>query len=199
MIIGVGVEGPADRAFWDKVLHKHFRTMKFDVRSMNGREKLIRQSPQLLDTFRDAHYTAGFILVDGDDLLCPSMVLQEFDKQIQVESRRPLDQRFLFICVAIRELEAWLLADQDAVCSVLSSANYKAPDDTSTLNADKILKELWRKQYGNSAFNKIDFARSIAQKFSPASASLHSPSFQYFWGRLGSDRFIGKTKRKKKL
>ncbi len=42
-IIGVGVEGPSDLQFWHKVLHKHFRGHKFDVRNMKNRDKLIRE------------------------------------------------------------------------------------------------------------------------------------------------------------
>ena len=56
---GVGVEGPSDRIFWEKVLHKYFRRSRFDVRAMKTRDKLIRESPLLLETFRSAHYDAG--------------------------------------------------------------------------------------------------------------------------------------------
>ena len=37
MRIGVGVEGPSDLAFWDKVLHKHFPGVRFDIRNMKDR------------------------------------------------------------------------------------------------------------------------------------------------------------------
>ena len=45
MKIGVGVEGPSDRAFWDKVLHKYFPGVRFDIRNMKTRDKLIRADP----------------------------------------------------------------------------------------------------------------------------------------------------------
>ena len=75
MTFGVGVEGPSDYQFWHKVLHKHFRGCRFDVRNMKNRDKLIRETPKLLETFRDCHYTAGFILVDRDDDPCPGSVM----------------------------------------------------------------------------------------------------------------------------
>ena len=34
MKIGIGVEGPSDRLFWDKMLHKHFPDCYFDIRNM---------------------------------------------------------------------------------------------------------------------------------------------------------------------
>ena len=95
MTIGVGVEGPSDRAFWDKVLHKHFPGVHFDIRNMNSRGKLIRQTPRLLDTFRSLHYAAGFILVDRDKDPCIAAILQRFDEVSREEARRPADERYL--------------------------------------------------------------------------------------------------------
>ena len=40
MTVGVGVEGPSDRDFWDKVLHKNFPVVRFDVRNMKNKERL---------------------------------------------------------------------------------------------------------------------------------------------------------------
>ena len=64
MTFGVGVEGPSDKHFWDKVLHKHFKGHSFDVCNMKNRDKLIRETPRLLNQFQNMRYAAGFILVD---------------------------------------------------------------------------------------------------------------------------------------
>ena len=184
MIIGVGVEGPSDRTFWDKVLHKHFRGVRFDVRNMKNRCQLIRETPRLLETFRGAHYAAGFILLDRDDTPCSTGVIDEFDRHIQSEARRPIEQRYLFICVAIRELEAWLLADAQAITAILPTAQYTPPPETAVLNAEVEIKGLWRQHHGSAAFNKIDFARRMAPKFSPTEAQKRSSSFTHFWTRI---------------
>ena len=189
MKIGVGVEGASDRAFWDKVLHKHFPGVCFDIRSMNTRDKLIRDTHRLLDAFRSLHYAAGFILVDRDRDPCIAAVLQWFDAAIQQEARRPEDARYLSVCVAIRGLEAWFLADAAAIKALLPRASYAAPSDTASLNPKRTLKSLWQQQYGrNSSPNKIGFARMIAPKFDPEAARRHSASFTYFWSRLTAAR-----------
>jgi hypothetical protein len=184
MKVGVGVEGPSDRKFWDKVLHKHFRNVTFDIRNMKDRQKLIRETPRLLQFFRDAHYDAGIILVDRNDSLCVTEVISEFEEQIRSEARKQVQVRYLHICVAIRELEAWFLADAEAVNAVLPNVNCKPSNETGSLNAERILRDLWKKQYPNTAFNKIDFAGKIAPKFKPEEARAHSRSFEYFWARI---------------
>lgn len=185
MRIGVGVEGPSDRAFWEKVLHKHFPGVRFDIHSMKTREKLIRETPHLLETFRSLHYAAGFILVDRDKDRCIAAVLQRFDAATQQEARQPESGRYLSVCVAIRGLEAWLLADATAIKALLPQASYTAPNDTASLNPGQTLKSLWQQQYGrNSIHNKIGFASLMAPQFNPEAARQHSASFTYFWSRL---------------
>ena len=185
MTIGIGVEGPSDRAFCYKVLADQFPKIEFDIRSMNNRDKLIRESPRLIDAFRSAHYTASFIVLDRNSSPCISSVLSEFDQQVRSEARKPLDERTVFICIAIRELEAWYLADEMAINKILDKSNYTAPMDTGTINAEKELQRLWMLHY-SVALNKIDFAKRIATIFQPDSAVKHSASFSYFWNRISS-------------
>jgi hypothetical protein len=185
--IGVAVEGPSDKKFWEKVLRKHFpRPVVFPpIRAMGGREKLIQATPKLLDDFRGARYHAGFILVDRDDSLNVQAVLAEFDESIQVEARKPITERYLFICVAVRELEGWFLADEPAINVVFPKAKYRAPQETGVLNAEKKLREFWEKHH-QTAFNKLTVAEEMAKKFSPEEAQNRSDSFKHFWKRLQS-------------
>jgi hypothetical protein len=99
MKFGLGVEGPSDLAFWDKVLHKHFPGCRFDIRNMKNRVKLIRATPILYESFKDLHYQAGFILVDRDDDPCATAVLDLFDSTLHPILRKPVAERFLFICM----------------------------------------------------------------------------------------------------
>ena len=186
--LGIGVEGPSDREFWSKVLPKHFRHASFDVRSMNGCRTLIREAPRLLDMFRDLHYAAGFLLIDYDKVFrdggsCPVSVLREFDPRVQDEARQPLEKRFLSVCVAVRGVEAWYLADATAIGHVLPRASYAVPPETGDLGGDT-LKELWRHQHQRTAFNKIRFAKEMAPLFRPDAARVYSHSFAHFWDRI---------------
>ncbi len=185
MTVGVGVEGPSDFQFWHKVLHKHFRGCRFDVRNMKNRDKLIRETPKLLDTFRDCHYTAGFILVDQDDDPCLDSVFNLFDAAIRTAARLPdKTARFLHVCVAIEELESWYLADAVAINAVIPGAVWSAPADTGSVDKGTV-RSLVRHRLGrNASFNEIDFAKSIAPKFDPTRARPHSASFRYFWELL---------------
>ena len=112
-------------------------------------------------------------------------VLRRFDDLIQEEARKPEDERYLFICVAIKGLEAWYLADPSAINTLLPRADYVAPDETAMLNPKQELKALWKKQFGeNAAPNKIGFAQIMAPRFNPEEGRKRSASFDYFWVRV---------------
>lgn len=187
MTIGVGVEGPSDFQFWHKVLHKHFQGCRFDVRMMKNREKLIRETPKLLETFRDCHYRAGFILVDLDDDPCLKSVFELFDETARAAARLPDKQsRFLHVCIAVKELESWFLADAEAVKSVIPGSSWDPPDDTRVLGKGR-LRSLFKTNLGRQmSFNEINFAKTIAPVFKPARACSHSASFAYFWSLVAS-------------
>ena len=184
MTIGVGVEGPSDFQFWVKVLHKHFRGYRFDVRNMKNRDKLIRETPRLMENFRACGYAAGFTLVDMDDDPCVSSVVNLFDDAVKSIARAgERSARHFHVCVAVKEIESWYLADATAIQTVMPGCEWdKAPDDTSRVAKGR-LRKLYKAHFGRkSSFNEIAFAKDIASKFSPTRAMPHSASFRYFWG-----------------
>ena len=183
--IGVGVEGPSDQKFWRRFLHRAFPGRLFDVRNMKNRHKLIASAPRLLATFREAGYAAGVIILDLDENPCVGDVRSFFDEDLRREFRRAMEERYLHLCVAIKELESWFLADCEAVSKLLPEAEYRLPADTCIWGAGK-LKELWKQQYGGRlvAFNKIDFADRIAPLFCVERAKEHSASLRIAWERI---------------
>ena len=182
MTIGVGVEGPSDFQFWDKLLHKYFRGCRFDVRNMKNRDKLIRESPRLLESFRDCHYTAGFVLVDLDDDPCLGSVLDLFDAPTRQAARLPdKAARFFHVCVAVKEIESWYLADAGAINAIIPRCNWKPASDTRTVAKGKLRALVKGLERRNASFNEIDFAKQIATRFRPDNARPHSASFRYFW------------------
>jgi hypothetical protein len=178
MKFGVGVEGPSDLAFWDKVLHKSFPGCRFDIRNMKNREKLIRETPVLYESFKDLHYNGGFILVDRDDDPCVTAVLNLFEEAMRSVFRKPQAERFLFLSVAVKEIESWYLADEQAIKAVIKGCTYTAPAETGTFAKGKV-KQLIREHRGPTAgFNELGFAKEIAPKFGPARAVMRSQSFK---------------------
>lgn len=183
--IGIGVEGPSDHHFWNKVLHKHFPGWRFDVRMMKNRDKLIRESPKLLEAFQSLHYQAGFVLIDLDDDPCIAEIVSLFDTSIQHQRQEQKRlERFFHVCVTKKELEAWLLADAHAIQAVISGSDYEAPEDTATYGKGKLQRHIRAVHGRHATFNEISFARDIAPKFSPSRARRHSTSFEYFWALL---------------
>ena len=152
---------------------------------MKNRHKLISDAPRLLATFRDAGYAAGIIILDLDTNPCVEDVRSLFDEVLRREFQKAMEERYLHLCVAIKELESWFLADYEAVRRVLPAAAYKLPGNTCIWGAGK-LKELWKQQYGGRlvAFNKIDFAARIAPLFCVERAKEHSASLRTAWERI---------------
>lgn len=140
----------------------------------------------MVAAFRDAGCSATFIPVDRNDTLCVRAVIDEFDESCRSAACIPPVDRYVHICVAIREFEAWLLADGDAISAVLPEIQYDVPEDTGSINAERTLKQLWRSRHKQSAFSKVEFAMGMAPNFSPDRAKQHSASFSYFWERLTS-------------
>ena len=185
MKIGVGVEGPSDFQFWSKVLPKHFRGFQFDIRNLKNRDKLIRATPDLLDEFRSLSRHAAFILVDGDSDPCVTSTLDCFDAATRAEAAKPLPVRFLHLCVAVKRMECWLLADAHAIQGAISGAVWSAPSDTSSCHGKNEIKRLLQSRTKAAVgYNEIEFAKTIAPKFVPGRAQNHSGSFDYFWTRM---------------
>jgi hypothetical protein len=158
---------------------------------MQNRAKLIRETPDLIEQFKDARYHAAIILVDADEDVCIAQVRERFDENVKSEFDRQRVDRFLILAVAQRNLEHWFLADQTAIQTLLPRAQYNPPADTSTLPR-RLLHDLWRQQYGTSAaFNKPAFAGQVGPKFTPETSRSRSRSFDYFWNFL--EQWIAST------
>lgn len=179
--IGVGVEGPSDRLFWMKLLHRHFPGRRFEVHNMTNRPRLIRDAGRLLDAFRGAHYSAGVLVLDTDKEPCVEALISLFDERVQVELRRPHLDRFLFLGIARPKIESWYLADVEAIRDLFPASNYNPPIGTK-VHAKGKLNELCRN--AGSGYNEILFAELIGTKFDPLRARERSTSFRVAWERI---------------
>lgn len=186
MTFGVGVEGPSDRTFWNKVLHRSWPGMRFDIRAMKSRENLISRTPELLDQFRSSHYRGALIILDRDKDPCVTSVLDLFTSAMRKEARRPLEDRYLHVMVAVKGIESWYLADAEGLRGALPKCVYEAPEEAAGLNSKNELTALLQMEYGkNTGYNKVTLASLLAPHFRPERALDHSQSFRHFWQRLG--------------
>jgi hypothetical protein len=191
--IGVAVEGPSDLIFWDRVLGRQFagQSCLFRIRSLGGRDRLIREAPNLTDDYRKAGYHSAFFILDADKAPCAPDVLALFDEAFRSEVMQPaIADRFAQVCIAFRELESWVLADAACIQNLLGCTSYSAPLLDAQPSGKAKLLRLCREYSAISAgLEDRDFARQAAGFFAPENARLHSSSFARFWRRL-SDRVL---------
>lgn len=182
--IAVAVEGPSDAIFWDKVLHRSFTGVRFNIRDLKGLPKLLAAAASLFDTFRDARYDALFYLVDADDAPCVSEVRGNFDDRLTTTLTAPKADRWSFLSIAFRDLESWYFADRLALLEALGNLSSTPPpsDGRKATLAAYIRHESGRRL----GYDERQFAAKMAVHFDPARARQTSPSFDYFWSCLQS-------------
>lgn len=188
MIIGVGVEGISDFYFWDKVLHKYFRGAKFQIRNLKTKQKLIRETPSLIDEFKDLGFDACFIILDCDKTPglqqpCFVKVKELFEKMVQIECHRDQSDRFAYVCISVKKIESWYFADEKAVQNVFGDSSFKVVGKTDDIPVGKLFEKLKSNiEYRSS--KKPMIAKKMSAVFNPNRAIRHSDSFRYFWENL---------------
>ena len=149
-----------------------------DVIDIDGKGNL-KQSSTRMDTqvqlLRDAGAEWVIVLRDMDNTDSFDAVKQEVYRASDVKT-----------CVAVRELEAWFLADSETL-STLFQANFKHDSPETVLKPFELLVAL-RKQYTNRGIgDKKVFARTmLANGFTTERAAQHPncPSARYFLTKL---------------
>jgi hypothetical protein len=186
--IGVGVEGPSDKAFWEKVLHRSFPGCLFKIVNLSGKIPLARTAPDVAERFRNSGYAAAFFLLDADKLPCASSALELFDESFRKTAfRQPVQSRFAHVVVAIRELESWVLADESCMRELLNYPEYEAPSLEEKAGGKARFQQLCREHRGPiSGLDDRELAGRAGSRFSPTRARKHSRSFDYFWTRLAA-------------
>lgn len=186
--VGVVVEGPSDLMFWHRLLGRMFSSQGwwFDIRNLKGGDRVIQQAPELANAFRKAGYHSAIFIVDADKAPCPTTILARFDERFLRDTRsQPPASRFAHVFVAVRELESWVLADEECMRLLLEFPGYQVPAAGAPPAGKAKLLRLCR-EHGAAASGMQDhqFARQAAGGFDPLRASEHSPSFAHFWERL---------------
>lgn len=134
---------------------------------------------------------ALFIILDNDD-----KDTELFRRELEVVAKKKNISIDYIFCIAVEEVEAWLLGDRDALFQAYPNANKR---NLSIYHQDSIcgtwerLAEVvrpgWLKKirkenmpYSEIGMEKSKWAREIGSYMRPENNS--SPSFQYFWGAV---------------
>jgi hypothetical protein len=176
--VGFIVEGHCEKAVLGSAgfhvfLSKAGVTNVYDVQNVKGKDNLLTDTAtSLAQILRDKGATHILVLRDLDDL--PDR------ETAQKEVIRAID---LSVCVAVRELEAWFLADSDTLSAIFkTSFFFEHPEQES--NPFETLNQLSRQfRQGRGIDDKRKFTNlMLANGFSIEKAAEHPncPSARYF-------------------
>lgn len=157
VVLGIVVEGTSDLIFL-KQNAPWWRQKGFvlKVRQAQGRPRLIRDAQKHLDLLRQqgCHYV--LFLLDQDQDPCAPATARRL-----ANLRREPD---VLVCVCVRELEAWFLADGQALQVATGTTFSHLPTD-SLRDAKAQLKRLFQRRIGKFP-TEVEMARRIAPHFS---------------------------------
>src|SRR2546425_5916713 len=182
--IALAVEGPSDSA----VLETLCRRAGHDVRAgmAEGKAHLFQKFDKILGVLEAGFHPTHFLVVADlhPEVDCP----KDAD-----EWRTAIRKRFprAKLCLSIWELEAWLLADPDAVAEVLRLRTFRHPnpDAIGGQKPSEVLEDLYRRTLGYGrgvAYDKEADGRTLAEVIDFETAARNSPSFGHFLRTLKS-------------
>ncbi|MGM9510844.1 DUF4276 family protein [Larkinella sp. GY13] len=185
MRIGIIVEGFSERivlkspAFTD-LLQRNSLELVSDVVNLKGKGNLNTQRMQSqVQLLRDLGAETILVLRDLDDMPCITSAKQEVYQAADVK-----------ICIAVKELEAWFLADSKTLSNVFRT-NFYFDKPEEEANPSYTLSQLSLNYTNRGASDKKLFAMTMNRNgFSIENAANHPhcPSANYFLTKLQSLR-----------
>ncbi len=116
--IGLVVEGPTDKAFFGS-LNSWFQELGFLplITKSSGRDHMIRDAEKHLRLHRAKGCVLVLFCLDQNDDACPPETAERL-ATVRSESD-------VLVVVMARELEAWLLADEEAIRTASGKEDYR--------------------------------------------------------------------------
>jgi hypothetical protein len=183
MPVNVLVEGPTDEPVARKLL-EHVGLEVGTIYGRKGKAYLLERVPIYNQA---AHFTPWFVLVDLDmDEQCPSQAIQHW------LSHPASCMRFR---VAVRSVEAWLMADRESMASFLAVSTSKIPQQPDlepnpkqtliniarTSRSKSIREDLVPRQGSGAKVGPLYLTRLTdftTQQWEPAKGAMHSQSLR---------------------
>jgi hypothetical protein len=155
---------------------------------LGGSGGIKKKAPSFLEMARGGLYT--FILTDLDSEECPPTLIRKWFPTVGDPALLPKETVFR---VAVREVEAWILADRDAFAKFMGIPKANFPEFPDDLDDPKqhllgVLRRKGRKKRhremlprGNAHIGpgyNAEICRFIEKKWSPLRAAAKSPSLR---------------------
>ncbi len=173
--IGIVVEGKSEEVLF-RELRPWFQRRGKTLVIINAQERprLIQDARRHLQALRLKGCSQIVFLLDQEDDECPPATASRLNTV-----REEAD---VLVCVAARKMEAWLLADTEAVRQATQQEFQDLPTD-SLVQPDERLKELFRRRYGRS-WSKVEMVKAFSSWLDLARAARGNRSAQRFLNRL---------------
>lgn len=177
LTFGVVVEGIYDEAVLKELIQKCIANgVEVIGRPCGSRDKLLKMFPGILEEFRyvkgGTHVDKAIVIRDADNK-SPAELIKKMETKVSNRSY-PFHRKLL---VAVQKLEAWLLADENAISAITGKkvARVQNPEDLS--DPKERLNRLL-------SAAKISYTAEVARKIA-ASAKVETiesrcPSFKKF-------------------
>lgn len=179
MVLGIVVEGRSDKEFCQKLfrpwlIQQGYRSIRVVV--PGDRSRLIRDAQKHYDTLSLQGCIRVLFLLDQDHDECPPITANLINVR----------EDNILVCVAARALEAWLLADSDAVNSATGHPPPRGRTDTIQ-NPKRDLQALfYRSNYKYPT--EMQMIKSISPRYSLERAAERNRSLQRLLERIREGR-----------
>jgi hypothetical protein len=181
--IGLIVEGDYDEAALTEFVRKCLSTeVNVICRPCGGAPQLMKKFPGFLDYFRRVN--AGFpvdraiVVRDADHKNSEALISQMESK---ISGRTYLFPRYLL--VAVETMEAWLLADEQALSAVTNQALHRVPEPEKIFDPKARLRTILSRA---QIVYTPEMGRKIAAAARPDILAARCPSFKKFQEALAN-------------
>lgn len=135
LTFGLIVEGNYDKQIIQPLMHKILlANHKCICRVTYGNPKLLEKFPGFLEEFRYRYKSINTAIIIKDTDLKPAEKLLNQMKNKKPNREYPFSVKF---CVAKKEIEAWLLADENAISKVVGKKISKIKGNIEDINDPK--------------------------------------------------------------
>lgn len=183
-LLGIVVEGPSDKLFFES--HKRWfeeQGVALKIVQTRGRSAMIQEAEKHLKSLWLKGCQKVFFFLDQDADVCPPFTAERL-KSVAGESDA-------VICVMARALEAWLLADEEAITRATGQPFKSQPTDALD-RPKEILKGLFRRRHHGIAPPDRRMVATLCHHFSFERAAENNASLCRFLKNLKGESLCQK-------